>query len=337
LAPKARIRLLLLILLLMSGCAMTPERLVKNAAGKNANLKSYYAEVEAVVFSPEGEQRYLVRQWVQAPVQWRVEVDSDCRQQVFLCDGSYIFVYQPGTAEYFRFGAVRAGEAPPPFLLLAYLEELLRARSISLEGRQKAAGTTAYAVSFGSDRPDEVIKVFLDTRRLFPVMVETYQNEEILNRITCRQLELNPTLDANLFIFTPPSEDEVAAHCLTVPITLEDAKNNWALPLYVPQYLPPGARLFSVTLTEEDGRQYLIQIYDGQNSFTLVQKEKGEGPALTPGLEEATVGEHRGLFRRNLSGGVNALYWSNETSEFVLTGTISLPEMLKVAESLRSD
>ncbi len=327
----------LLVLLLLSGCTMTQDKLVKNAAKKAGALKSYYAEAEAVVFSPEGEQRYSVRQWVQAPGFWRVEVKADGQEQVFLCDGSQVFVYQPGVAEYYRFDAAKKVEVPPPFLLIGYLEDLLRAPSLKLEGRYKEAGRDVYIVSFTPVRQDENTKVCLDRRDLFPLVVETFREDEILYRLTCTKLQLNPRLEASLFIFFPPAGAEVTAHCLTVPISLEEAKSSWVLPLYVPQYLPEGSRLFSVTLSEEDGCRHLIQIYDGISSFTLIQREKSESPVQTPGMEEVTVGGYRGLFRRNISDGLNTLYWSDGTSDFVLTGFISLPEMLKVAESLRAD
>lgn len=337
-ALRTRLCLALLILLALSGCAMTQERLVQNVARETAELKSYYAEAEAVVFSPGGEQRYVVRQWVQAPALWRVEVNSEGQQQVFLSDGEQIIVYQPGVAEYLRLDARLSGEVPPPFLLLGYLETLLKARSLKLEGIHEETGQKSYVVSFESIRQDEMVRVHLDTRHFFPLVVEIYQSGQILSHLTRKQFQLDPSLDAGLFNFTPSAGGEVVASCCpSLPISLDEARNNWVLPLYIPRHLPEGARLFSVTLAEEEGRPNLIQIYDGENGFTLVQREKGKRPVEIAGLAEVTVGNHRGLFRQNMSGGLKTLCWSNETSDFLLIGFAPWPEMFKVAESLSAD
>ena len=94
--------IILLLSLLFSGCGMNGNRLEQNATKKLEKLKGYYAEVEAVVFSLEGEQHYQVKQWFLAPSRWRVEVTTAAGEQVFICDGSQIYVYQTGFDDFYR-------------------------------------------------------------------------------------------------------------------------------------------------------------------------------------------------------------------------------------------
>ncbi len=330
---------LLALLLFLAGCSMTSERLVNEVEKKTARLKGYYAELNAEVFSMDGTQKYTVRQWVEQPSRWRIEVDFAGEQQVFICDGTQIWVYQPGVSEYYRFDAGRAGEVPPPFLLLGYLEEMTEARSLTLHGREKKDRHNYYIVSYEGPGSGETTSVHLQTKHLFPLFIETHQGKEVLNRLTCTHLVLNPIIEEEIFMFEAPADAEVSAHCLTRPLSLEEARLEWPLPLYVPRYLPDGARLFSITRNvQDDGGEQLILVYDGRNSFTLVQQEKKENPVhMTPGMVEVLIEGNTALYQKNRLGELNTLWWSNETNDFVLSGAIPLEEMVKIAESMEAE
>jgi len=328
----------LVLLLLLTGCSMTPERLAKTVEKKTAKLKGYYAELDAVVYSMDDEQRYTVRQWVQFPDRWRIEVDFAGEQQIFVCDGEQIWVHQVGIKEYYRFDAHRAGEIPSPFLLVGYLEEMIKAESFTLHGRQKKDHLNCYLISYSGPVSGESVTIYLEAKRLFPVSVETLQGKEVLNRLNCTHLVLNPTFEAELFNFEPEAGSEVSAHCLTRPLSLEEAKSEWPLPVYMPRYLPPGAKLFSITRSVEEGKEQLILIFDGISGFILVQKEKTNNPVhATPGLVEVNIGGYSGLYQKNRLEDLNTLWWSNETNDFILSGHIQLDEMLKIAESLEAE
>jgi outer membrane lipoprotein-sorting protein len=334
-----RLRTVLLVLLLvLTGCSMTPERLLKSVEKKSSRLKGYYAELDAVVYSTEGEQKYTVRQWVDLPSRWRIEVDFASEQQVFICDGEQVWVYQPGLKEYYRFAANRAGEVPPPFLLLSYLEEILKTQSLKLHGVEKKGRFNCYLVSHDGPGSGETTSIYLERKHLFPIFVETHYDKKLINRLSCTHLVLNPATEAELFKFEAPADAEVSAHCLTMPLSLEEARNEWPLPLFVPRYLPPGARLFSVTRSVDEEREQLILIYDGVKGFVLVQKETTNNPVhKAPGMQEVRIGGSTGLFQRNRLDDLNTLWWSNETNDFVLSGAIPIEEMVKIAESLEAE
>ena len=145
-------------------------------------------------------------------------------------------------------------------------------------------------------------------------------------------------MEAELFKFEAPAGAEVSAHCLTRPLSLEEARNEWPLPLFVPRYLPSGSRLFSITRSVEEEREQLILIYDGVKGFILVQRETINTPVhKTPGMQEVRIGQSLGLFQSNRLEDLNTLWWSNDTNDFVLSGSIPLEEMVKIAESLEAE
>jgi len=178
---------------------MTGDCLRNDLTRKLEKVSCYYAEVKAEVFSSEGTQIYLVKQWWQETGRWRVEVDSARSSQIFICDGEQIFVYQRGGEEYDRLLAKPSTLGSPPFSLLGQLELFLKAKEYTFEGRQELAGKKYYVVSFIGMHRDESIRLWLDVRTLFPDMVETRLENELLSRITRINLELDPSLPEELF------------------------------------------------------------------------------------------------------------------------------------------
>jgi outer membrane lipoprotein-sorting protein len=317
---------------------MNGERLVDRAAKKVERLQGFYAELDALVFSLEGEQRYRVKQWLQVPGRWRVEVETDTGQQIFLCDGEQVWIYQPGIQEFFRLDVDTAREIAPPFLLTGYLNELTGASSLLFEGQEKKENSDCYVISYETSPQSETVRLWLDKKSLFPIIVETYQDEELLNRLTCTSLTLNPEFSEDFFMYTGENEREVAVHCLVKPLSLADAKRDWPLPVYVPAYLPEDTWLFIVSHAEEDEREQLTLVYKGRYSFSLVQRAKSDKVVrVTEGMEEIVVGGSPGFYQKTRVNELNTLWWSNETSDFVLTGTVPITKLLQVAQSLQTD
>jgi outer membrane lipoprotein-sorting protein len=336
LSTRAIAAIFLLLLLLLSGCAMTGEGLEKNISRKLTKLDSYYAELEAEVFSTEGTQIYKIRQWMQKPGRWRVEVSSESVNQVFICDGEQIVVHQPGLEDYYRLDADDAKGISPPFFLFSYLEQLLEAEELHFAGKRNEDGQKYYLVSFDGPHPDEIVSMRLDTRTLFPMLIESSLNDELLNRISCTLLDLRPEIPDELFTFEGNGEREVASHCLIQPLTLQEAQEIWPQPVYIPTYLPGGSFLFVISRGEENGTEQLVFIYQGESHFTIVQRPRTEATVYkSETTQEIAIGQALGYYHQNKSGELATLWWSNETTHFILTGTLSMEQMMQVATSLQ--
>ncbi|MBS3983420.1 MAG: hypothetical protein KGZ41_06435, partial [Dethiobacter sp.] len=111
--------------------------------------------------------------------------------------------------EYDRLLAKPSTLGAPPFSLIKQLELFLNAKEYTFEGEAELTGNTYYVVSFMGLHRDEAIKMWLDTRTLFPVMVETRLEDELLSRITRTNLELDPALPEALFSLEQLKERKV--------------------------------------------------------------------------------------------------------------------------------
>lgn len=302
-------------------------------------LESFYAELEVLVFSIEGEQSYQVKQWQTVKNCWRVEVTAAKEAQHFICDGEQIWVYQPGLDDFYRIDANRgAVELAPPFMLTGYLQQLQQADSFTFQGEQNFRGEMMYNVTYPGQLPGELVQLWLDKKTFFPIYIETYLHEQLLNRITVKKLELNPALSSELFEFSKAAESEVTTQCQQEPLTLAEAREGWPGSIFLPTYLPSGSSLFVITRTIEENCEHLILVYQGIKNFTLVQQPKtNENTYRSATTSQVQIGQRRGLYQQNSDHSLGTLWWSNEQSNFILTGSLPLSEMIKIADSLKPE
>ncbi|MCW3490570.1 DUF4367 domain-containing protein [Dethiobacter alkaliphilus] len=329
---------LLVLVLFITGCSMTAERLPEQVEEALGKAESYYAELEATVYSTEGEQYYRIKQWMEAPANWRVEVTSTTGTQVFICDGTQIYVYQPGIEDHYRLDADLAVEVSPPFFLAGYLNRLLEAEEYSFEGQQEKDGQKYYVASFKGGRDDELVRLWLDRRSRFPVIVETFINDQLLSRVKCTTLQLKDKISPDLFQFSAQDQWELESHCLVEPMSLDEAQDSWPYPVYTPGYVPEGSFLFLISQSEEKQIPQLLFIYKGDYHFTVVQSPSTEKqPHLSEATQEVVINGITGYYHPNTSDELATLWWSNETISFVLSGSLPQEEMLQVAESMQTD
>jgi outer membrane lipoprotein-sorting protein len=325
----------LVLLLFLAGCTVTAESLADKVSRRKSGMQGYFAEVEALVSGPGGEQSYTVRQWFKAPAQWRSEVEFDAERQIFLFDGEQIWIYQPGLEDYFRLDDAWVREVSPPFFLLAYLDEMVNAPSLRFEGRVEKDGRTLYVLCYSRTQSTETVRLWLDRKTMFPYLAETYREGERVLRLTGSNLELNPRFTPGLFTFEAPTDSAAAAHYLIRPLTLAEARREWPLPVYRPAYLPPGTELVAISRGEEGGRGQLLFTFGGQHPFTLIQRPaSGILPKRTAGMQDLTIGQNPAVALKNRLGDLHTLWWSNETSDFILSGSLPPAEILRVAASL---
>lgn len=326
----------LLLPLFVAGCTLTEEKLEQKATRNLQKLKGVYAEVDAAVFSPEGIQEYQVKQWLQFPVRWRVQVTTEAGEQFFICDGEHVYVFHPGFDDHYRLSGDVAAELAPPFSLVAYLETYLKTETRTFMGKRTENDRSYYLVIYEHSGGNETVHLQLDEKTLFPTTVETYLNDQLLNRLTCTNFELNPDFGEDLFEYDAVGEAEVSSHCLIRPLSLDEAKNDWPYPIYTPQHLPKGCFLFVISQSEEDGRNQLAFIYKGDEHFSFIQRPKYDSSLYRAvATREVMIGNNSGYFHENQAGELATLWWSDEATEFILSGSLTLEEMLEVAESVK--
>jgi outer membrane lipoprotein-sorting protein len=330
---------LLMLTLFLSSCAVTGDKVLTQIEKKTAKLQSFYAELEVLVFSPAGEQSYHIKQWQAADNRWRVEVTAAAEAQHFICDGQQIWVYQLGIDDYYRIVAERGSlELAPPFMLTGYLQQLQQADAFTFAGTEELRGEKMYKIISSGQRSGETLHLWLDRKAFFPMFVETYLHEQLLNRITVKRLELNPQLQPELFEFSGTPESEVTAQCRQEQLTLAEAREGWPGSIFIPTYLPAGSSLFAVSRTVEENREHLILVYQGTWNFTLVQQPKtNESVYRSASTSQVQIGQRTGLYQQNSDHSLGTLWWSNEQNDFVLTGTLPCSEMIKIAASLKPE
>lgn len=337
--PRIMPVVLLVLMLLPVGCAVTGEKLLPQLERRLAKLDGYHAECDVEIFTEESVQVYGVKQWHAFPSRWRVEVEAGEESQVFICDGRQIWVYQPSLGDYYRLELTETTrESAAPFLLYGYLQQLLEAESFSFLGEAEINGGIVYRVDFPGPLAGEVISLWLNRKSFLPEQMELSLEGKLLCRVKVINCELNPAFSSDLFTFTPNGAGKVSAYCEIAPLTLEEAKKGWPGPVYLPAYLPGGARLHAVSRVEEAGREQLICVFRGEAPFTFVQAPAGgEGLFAGSRSRKVVIGKNTGFYQRNAQDNLASLFWSDGERDFALSGVLSLQELVKIAASLFPD
>jgi outer membrane lipoprotein-sorting protein len=329
---------LLLAVVLLAGCSVSEKNLPERIKQRTDRLAGYYAELEAEVASFTGEQVYRVRQWQDFSGRFRVEVKAEEEEQHFICDGSQVWICQPEIGDCFRLAAEESHELVPPFLLVGYLNGLQQAAEFEFLGKRELNGQERYVAAYAGPLEGEEVRLWLDGKTMFPVLVEIFLEGEMLSRLEVKRLELNPPLPAELFEYTAKTEQEAGAYCLVEPLSLAEAKKGWPVDVYLPSYLPEGFSLYVISRVSEPDREQLIFVYRGPEPFTLVQYPKREDAVLqSAAVREVYFGLRQGYFQQNLSNNLAVLRWSLEESSFILAGALPLEQMVKIAGSLKPD
>ncbi|HHX73733.1 MAG TPA: hypothetical protein GX699_02365 [Firmicutes bacterium] len=336
---RKMLAVLLVMLLLPVGCAVTGEKLLPQIERRLAKLDGYTAECNVEIFTDESVQVYSVKQWHAFPSRWRVEVEAGEESQIFICDGRQIWVYQPSLGDYYRLEITETTrENAAPFLLYGYLQQLLEAESFTFRGEAELNGGAVYRVDYPGPLAGETVSLWLNRKSYLPEQMELSLEEKLLCRVKVKKSELNPDFSPDLFTFTPDGAGKVGAYCEIAPLTLEEAKKGWPGPVYLPAYLPGGTKLHAISRVLEAGREQLICVFRGDVPFTFIQ-----APANETGLfagsrsREVVIGRNTGIYQQNAQDNLASLFWSADGRDFVLSGVLSLQELVKIAVSLFPD
>ena len=128
----------------------------------------------------------------------------------------------------------REPELVPPFLLAGYLNGLQQAAEFEFLGKRELNGQERYVAAYAGPLEGEEVRLWLDGKTMFPVLVEIFLEGEMLSRLEVKRLELNPPLPAELFEYTAKTEQEAGAYCLVEPLSLAEAKKGWPVDVYLP-------------------------------------------------------------------------------------------------------
>ena len=227
----------------------------------------------------------------------------------------------------------------------------LDAVELEVLGTEQIAGKNTWKVSVAPKAEtssqlqlDGIIKgtLWVDEALALPLKLSVDASDLGQGSVEVRSIETNTGLSADLFSFTPPADAkivqaaELAAQMEPKAATLDEARTAVSFALREPGYLPTGLTLVEVRVI---GTTTVILNYAGDGgSVSLVQSNEEVGrdrePPAGSAVSEVPIGEATGTLITGVDGQGSLLRWEQGGVRYVVAGTLSGDEAVKVAEGL---
>jgi outer membrane lipoprotein-sorting protein len=360
---------------LLAACGQslpTAEEIVQRMEAARAATNDAHAVVAIDFTSPERSGQLLVEGWIQKtgetdptgePIaRVRAEVleasEAELVGSLVVSDGATFWLYNPAENTVVTGDARSMQEQSPASpagateMLQDVIAEGLDALELEVAGVEQVAGKDAWKVNFTPKAEtsaqlqlDGVIDgtMWVDEQLALPLKLALDASDFGQGTLEVRSIETNIGLSAELFSFTPPEgativeAEELAAQMQPKPVSLEEARTAVSFSMREPGYLPAGMALVEVRVI---GTGTVILNYGGEGeSVSVVQSNEEVGqdrePPAGSQVQEVTVGDATGTLITGADGEGALLRWEQAGLRYVVAGTLSAEETMKVAEGLQ--
>ncbi len=360
--------------LLLAACGNTlptADEIVDRMEAARAATNDAHAVVAINFSSPDQTGTIVVEGWMQKtgasgpdgqPIsRVRAEVleasQAGMAGTLLVSDGTTFWLYNPSenTVVTGEAGKLKDATAGSPIGAATALTDIvsqgLDAVELEVLGTEQIAGKNTWKVSVAPKAEtssqlqlDGIIKgtLWVDEALALPLKLSVDASDLGQGSVEVRSIETNTGLSADLFSFTPPADAkivqaaELAAQMEPKAATLDEARTAVSFALREPGYLPTGLTLVEVRVI---GTTTVILNYAGDGgSVSLVQSNEEVGrdrePPAGSAVSEVPIGEATGTLITGVDGQGSLLRWEQGGVRYVVAGTLSGDEAVKVAEGL---
>ena len=360
--------------LLLAACGNTlptADEIVDRMEAARAATNDAHAVVAINFSSPDQTGTIVVEGWMQKtgasgpdgqPIsRVRAEVleasQAGMAGTLLVSDGTTFWLYNPSenTVVTGEAGKLKDATAGSPIGAATALTDIvsqgLDAVELEVLGTEQIAGKNTWKVSVAPKAEtssqlqlDGIIKgtLWVDEALALPLKLSVDASDLGQGSVEVRSIETNTGLSADLFSFTPPADAkivqaaELAAQMEPKAATLDEARTAVSFALREPGYLPTGLTLVEVRVI---GTMTVILNYAGDGgSVSLVQSNEEVGrdrePPAGSAVSEVPIGEATGTLITGGDGQGSLLRWEQGGVRYVVAGTLSGDEAVKVAEGL---
>ena len=350
---------LLVLGLVLVGCGpqITAEEIVAKVRETLENTEDAHAIVSVTLNAQGVEMSVKAEVWEMAPNKFRAEVLESSQPgtegMIMVSDGEQGWFYDPAH-EQVMVGDVSDLETPLPQEMLGELQEVIQqvldVTEAKLEGEEMIVGRETYKLTL-TPREDAAQDIFpgggsptlwVDKENWIVLKAEYVADAFGQGSVEVQSFELNPGLDGTLFTFDAPDGVEVVdvQSMQPVPVTLDEAREQFESQLLVPGYVPEGVTLIevftlgdSVILRYDHSPQVSFALIEGSEISKLAPFE-AQMSQMTARTQDVTVRGESGTALIDEASGSTLLYWTEDGVTFTIAGRISLEEAIEVAESL---
>ena len=319
--------ILMLSLLVLSGCGKTNEKEVINKFEKNVSeAKSYYLEGQLDIVNNEDIYTYDVKASYKKEDNYKVDLINtvNSHEQIILRNNEGVYVISPKINKSFKFQSDWPYNNSQVYLLKPLLEDIKND-----EEKIEKSGDN-YKITVGANYPNNqklaYEEIYLDKNGNIDkvIVLNNDGNSEIT--MTFNKIEFNKKFSDDYFNLSTiiDTKQETAEEKTKETSTIED--------VIYPMYLPTNTYLTNTEKIDKDTGERLILTFDGDNPFMLIEE------TVTYEKEHLIIPTYGDLELLASTVAVvndNSVNWiDNDIEYYVISDKLSKNELLDIARSI---
>ena len=325
---KKRLFLILMLsLLVLSGCGKTNEKEIINKFEKNVSeAKSYYLEGQLDIVNNEDIYTYDVKASYKKEDNYKVDLINtvNSHEQIILRNNEGVYVISPKINKSFKFQSDWPYNNSQVYLLKPLLEDIKND-----EPKIEKSGDN-YKITVGANYPNNqklaYEEIYLDKNGNIDkvIVLNNDGNSEIT--MTFNKIEFNKKFSDDYFNLSTiiDTKQETAEGKTKETSTIED--------VIYPMYLPTNTYLTNTEKIDKDTGERLILTFDGDNPFMLIEE------TVTYEKEHLIIPTYGDLELLASTVAVvndNSVNWiDNDIEYYVISDKLSKNELLDIARSI---
>ncbi|GAF64722.1 hypothetical protein BTS2_1618 [Bacillus sp. TS-2] len=320
----------LFLMIFMVGCGeKSQEDIMSDLENKMSDMAGYKSKATMTLETGNEPQTYEVEVWHQADDFYRVALSNENKDQsqIILRNNDGVFVLTPALNKSFRFQSDWPKNSSQVYLYESLIQDIL------LDPERTFTSTDDhYIFTTNTNYQNKNLhtqEVILNKKDLTPTQVKIMNTDlKVLVQLDFSGFELDPSFNEGDFDM---DRNMTAATLNEVPTMAEEIE---PMTVYFPMYTPDGTELDGTPhkVNSDTGERYVLK-YSGEKSFTIVQEQVENVPALS--AMNISNGDPIDLGFTVGAMTDESLMWSYNGVDFYLMSTeLNTHEMIEIAQSV---
>ncbi|MDX8362832.1 MULTISPECIES: outer membrane lipoprotein carrier protein LolA [Bacillaceae] len=321
------------VLLALVGCGNKSQEDVVNALdSKVEDMKGYKTEAKMTIQTGDEPQVYDVEIWHQKPDNYRVNLRNTERDQsqMILRNNEGVFVLTPALNKSYRFQSDWPNNSSQPYLYESIVNDIMQDTEATFEAKDQLY-VFETKTNYQNHKMLPRQEITINKKDLSPSVVKVMDPDyKPLITIEFGKMEFNPSFDEDAF---DTKKNMTAARLDDLSIV---SSTDLSLPVYYPSDQLVGViPQEEVTVETENGKR-IIMTYGGEKSYTLIQEQAFDVPAMS----SATIMNGDIVSLGDFTIGAltnNSLTWTYNGVDFMLASEdLTQEEMIMIASSVKN-
>ena len=278
---------------------------------------------------PSGTKECNVTTYYQSPNMYRVELQNPntIETQIMIKNSNGVFVLVPSINKTFKVNTSWPANSSYPYLLQSISNDIISDSNMITKKEGNNTILELKAKLFNNDQ-NTTQKIIFDENKMPKEVLLYDENQHLLTHFVVKSVELNVSLDQQLFKTTESLE--------TLNVYYKENPVEYDRLVAYPTYFPDGTSLEEEVITGDVMNKFAIMKFSGSTNYTIIQKFLNDSDTQVVEYVNGDIYVMNGSFV--FVNDNNIVFYTNGVQYTIASNEVSIMEMIKMGDSfLTSD